>query len=443
MALEGRQGQRIAVIGSGVGGLSAAWLLSRTSDVTVFEADCRVGGHSNTVDVVDGDGTFPVDTGFIVFNEDNYPNFTAWLRHLDVAVEDSCMSFGVSIDNSAVEYSGQTLNSVFARRRSIVSPPHWLMMVEIVRFHREARKSLQLGDCAQLSLHEFLQWKKFGKQFIARFLKPMVAAIWSSPSANVLNFPAENFFKFFDNHGLLQVLDMPLWRTVKNGSREYVSRVCNQLTRPVETDTGVTRIVREEGKVRLFGKVGEIGVFDQVILATHADSALSLLASPSNDEETLLSVFKYQSNKAVLHSDASLMPTRRRAWSSWNYLKSEEGESVSYWMNRLQSLNTQRDIFVTLNPSEEIKEEEMIAELFYDHPVFNLEVADAQKCLWSLQGKGGVWYCGAHFGQGFHEDAVQAGLAVAEDISGVRRPWSVKNESGRIWRDAIPSFKVP
>lgn len=433
-APSGRSRQRIAVIGSGAAGLSAAWLLSRTEDVTVFEADERVGGHSNTVDVQDGNGTIPIDTGFIVFNEENYPNFTAWLQHLEVAVEDSCMSFGVSIDDGAIEYSGQSLSSVFARRRSALSVAHWSMMIEIVRFHREAKKSLEDKSCAALSLQDFLTKKNFGPDFTARFLKPMVAAIWSSPSANVLDFPADDFFRFFDNHGLLQVLNMPMWRTVSGGSREYVARVCAQLTRPVLTNTAVKRVVSEENAIRLFGENGEIGVFDKVVIATHADTALSLLEAPTDREEKLLSVFGYQSNQAVLHSDVSLMPKRKRAWSSWNYLQSKKGESVSYWMNRLQNLKSQRDFFVTLNPSEEIREDQAITEFSYDHPVFTLDVARAQKELWSLQGKHGVWFCGAHFGQGFHEDAVQSGFAVAEDISGAKRPWMVQNENGRIWR---------
>ena len=428
--------RRIAVIGSGVSGLSAAWLLAKAHDVVVYEKDGRLGGHSNTVDVALSGGAIPVDTGFIVFNEAGYPNFTALLQHLGVATEESCMSFGVSLEDGRVEYSGQTLSTVFAKRANAVSPSFWKMLTDIPRFHRDAKSVLRAGFCEYGSLGEFVKARRYGVGFCNYFLKPMVSAIWSTLQMRVFDYPALSFLQFFENHGLLRVLNLPAWRTVSGGSRSYVDVLAKSFSDNVRLTTGVAAIERGPEGVRVFENRGGVDVFDAIVIASHADAALSMLQDKSAEEHAVLSAFSYQPNRAVLHLDASHMPRRRRAWSSWNYVGDGENGSVSYWMNRLQNLDCKEDIFVTLNPAGPIREDAVVAEFDYDHPMFNEATAKAQQDIWRIQGRGGVWYAGAHLGHGFHEDGLQSGLAVAEAIGGVRRPWRVENESGRLFAAA-------
>lgn len=426
--------QRIAVVGAGVAGLSAGWLLSKSSDVVVYERDARLGGHSNTVDVAvdDGRADIPVDTGFIVFNEPSYPNFVALLDHLGVASETSCMSFGVSMNRGRVEYSGRTLSSVFARRANAASPTFLKMLADIPRFHRAARRTLSAGFCAHASLGDFVDHGGYGRGFRDHFLKPMAAAIWSTPQMRIFDYPAFSFLRFFENHGLLQVLNLPEWRTVSGGSRAYVEQLARSLSGKARVGAGVVSIERKGGKVRLRDTLGGEDVFDHVVLATHADSARAMIGDLTPREDKILSAFTYQSNRAVLHKDRRAMPARARAWSSWNYIGDEDAGAVTYWMNRLQNLPCKDDIFVTLNPQQEIDPALAIAQFEYDHPMFNVDTERAQESIWSIQGAGGLWYAGAHLGHGFHEDGVQAGLAVAEAIGDVMRPWTVRDPSGRL-----------
>ncbi len=425
---------RIAVVGSGVSGLSAAWLLSTRHEVVVFEQDRRLGGHANTVDAPVGGGTVPVDAGFIVFNKPNYPNLTALFDRLGVAVEATDMSFGVSMEGGRVEFCSRGAAGLFANPASFASLSHLAMLADIVRFNREATIALagDFGD--DITLRAFVEDRKFSKAFVRRFLKPMAAAIWSTPSIRILDYPAASLFRFYANHGLLQTSNMPRWSTVVGGSRTYVDKISEGFREHARLGVGVARIERMPAGIVVTDQSGHPDVFDAVVLATHADRALALLAQPTSREEALLGAFKYQSNRAVVHTDAGQMPLRRRAWASWNYLGGEGAPSVTYWMNLLQNLNCDRDIFVTLNPATPIRDDAVVAEFDYDHPMFNVEAGAAQKELWSLQGQSGVWFCGAHFGSGFHEDGLQAGLAVAEDLGGVRRPWQVADESGRIFR---------
>jgi predicted NAD/FAD-binding protein len=433
---------RVAVIGSGIAGLSAAWLLSGRHDVVVYEKDTRLGGHANTVDVpVDG-GAVTVDAGFIVFNKPNYPNLTALFELLGVALEDTDMSFSASMDEGRIEYSGQGLSSIFARRLSVISPAHWAMLVDIVRFNREAKAALDEGLADEVTLGDFVERQGYSTAFIRRFLEPMAAAIWSTPSLRILDYPAASLFRFYANHGLLQVSGMPRWNTVTGGSRVYVERISEPFRANARLGVGAAAVTRVGSAVIVTDRHGAADRFDAVVIATHANTALAMLDAPSAEERRILSAFPYQSNRAVVHFDAAKMPTRRRAWASWNYLGGIEGASVTYWMNRLQNLTCSRDVFVTLNPSKPVRRDDVIAEFDYDHPMFNIEAGRAQKEIWSIQGKGGVWYCGAHFGAGFHEDGIQAGLAVAEEIGGVRRPWSVENESGRLKRPAPSSVRA-
>jgi predicted NAD/FAD-binding protein len=424
--------RRIAVVGGGISGLSAAWLLSRRHHVVLYEADWRLGGHANTVDVPVGSRTVPVDAGFIVFNKPNYPNLTALFSELGVGVEATDMSFGVSMDEGAVEFSSRGATAMFANRASLVSASHWAMLADIMRFNREAEEALAAGLHDDVALGEFVARRKFSSAFIKRFLEPMAAAIWSTPAIRILDYPAASLFRFYANHGLLQVSNLPRWSTVTGGARRYVERIAEPIRAAARLGVGVVAIDRTVSGVAVIDRSGAVDHFDDVVVATHADRALALLKAPTPAERALLGAFRYQTNRAVVHFDKAQMPTRRRAWASWNYLGGEGAPSVTYWMNLLQNLSVERDVFVTLNPARPVRAADVVAEFDYEHPMFDVAALKAQKALWSVQGEGGVWYCGAHFGAGFHEDGLQAGLAVAEELGGVRRPWTVAHESDRI-----------
>lgn len=419
---------RVAVVGSGISGLSCAWLLAQKHEVVLYERQERLGGHTNTVSVNDGGVELDVDTGFICFNERTYPNLIAMFEHLGVASQSTEMSFSVSLDEGAFEYAAPAL---FARRRNLVSLRFWSMLGEIVRFYRVARLKPPTSAEADLSLGAYLEKHRFGASLRDDHLLPMAAAIWSSPAESLLHYPAGSFLKFCANHGLTQLLDRPIWRTVTGGSRRYVEKLTKALGPGVRLARDVSEVRRTSAGVQVRDAMGGSQIFDQVVIATHADQALAMLAEPTAEEQRLLGAFRYSRNLAVLHTDESLMPKRRRAWASWNYIGSNDGLCVSYWMNRLQSLSG-RDLFVTLNPPRAPKAGTLLRSELYEHPIFNAEAMSAQRELWSLQGQGGVWFCGAHFGAGFHEDGLQSGLAVAEQLGGVRRPWRVADESGRI-----------
>lgn len=425
---------RIAVIGSGVSGLSAAWLLNRRHDVTVFEQDARVGGHCNTVLVDDPAGPVAVDTGFIVFNRTTYPNLTALFEHLGVATQASDMSFAVSRHDGRLEYAGSGLKALFAQPLNAGRPRFWSILRDLVRFYREAPSQIALIPAA-LTLGQFLDRQGYGEAFRSDHLLPMAAAIWSGRAGDAHNMPAHAFIAFFDNHGLLKLHDRPLWHTVVGGSQAYVSRLCEALAGRVRTGARVAGITRHPDGVSLTSHQGHSERFDHVVVATHADQALAMLQDADAVERRLLEAFHYTRNRAVLHSDPRFMPRRRAAWSSWNYVEAQSGAHVTYWMNRLQALPDRVPLFVTLNPA--VEPANPIADETYCHPVYDLQASAAQRDLWSLQGRRNTWFCGAYFGAGFHEDGLQAGLAVAEDLGSERRPWSVRAESGRIFRTTI------
>ncbi|WP_374390307.1 NAD(P)/FAD-dependent oxidoreductase [Brevundimonas sp.] len=420
---------RIAVIGSGISALSCAWLLSQRHDVVVYERDDRLGGHSNTVDVRQpGEAATPVDTGFIVFNDATYPNLIALFEHLGVETKATDMSFAVSLDRGAFEYAAPAL---FAQRRNAFRPRFWGMLSEILRFYREAPIHLSGLADPTLTLGDYLKREGFSEAFRDDHLLPMAAAIWSSPAHTLMDYPAESFIRFCGNHGLLKLVGRPQWRTVRGGSRTYVAKLAAALGDGVRLACEATRVQRTREGVDVQDRAGGVEHFDHVVIGTHADQALAMLDQPLPEEQALLGAFRYSRNLTVLHSDASLMPRRRRAWAAWNYIGADDGLCVTYWMNRLQGLPG-RDLFVTLNPPRPPRPETLLRTEAYDHPIFNPAAVQAQKALWTLQGQGGVWFCGAHFGAGFHEDGLQSGLAVAEQLGGVRRPWTVENESGRI-----------
>ena len=435
------QSQNIAVIGSGISGLSSAWLLSKKHNVTLFEADNRIGGHTNTVEIESNGKTVPVDTGFICFNEATYPNLTAMFKHLDVEVHPTDMNFAASMANGAYEYAGGTYTGLIGQPSNIFKPRHWSMVKDILRFFKEAPKELATLSEDE-SLAQYLKRKNYSANFIDAHLLPMAAAIWSSRLEDMMDFPARAFIQFFQNHGLLQVDGRPKWGTVNGGSRQYVKKLLADSNITVKTGMPVENIGRTKTGVTLYTKGGEVLNFDQVVIASHADQALAMLDQPSDEERQLLGCFGYAKNHAVLHRDRKLMPKRRLTWASWNYLDfAEELDQprteakdlcVTYWMNSLQNLETNEQIFVTLNPSENIEIDDVDARFDYMHPLFDAAAMRAQRELWSLQGVNRTWFCGAHFGSGFHEDGLQSGLAVAEQLGGIRRPWDVANESGRI-----------
>ena len=423
---------QIAVVGAGIAGLSTAWLLARRHRVTLYEDSARLGGHANTVDTPFG----PVDAGFIVYNETTYPNLTALLAHLGVATCRSDMSFAVSVDGGRFEYAGGRPGGLLAQPGNLMQPRYWRMLADILRFYREAPANLRLAESADLTLGDLLARGGYGDAFVRDHLLPMAAAIWSAPAACASRQPAAAFLRFCRNHGLLQVLGRPRWRTVIGGSRSYVTPLAMALPE-VQAGTGVARIRREGGRVLVHTRDGVLRPFDHVVIAGHADQALALLDDPSPQEIDLLGAFPYRRNDAVLHRDSALMPKRRLAWSSWNAIigrrDGTECSAVTYWMNRLQPfLRGRPDLFVTLDPWRPPAVGSVLARFVYAHPQFDKRSDRAQRELWRLQGARNTWYCGAWFGAGFHEDGLQAGLAVAEALGGLRRPWRVADESGRI-----------
>lgn len=432
----------VAVVGSGISGLSAAWLLSKRHRVTLYEADSRLGGHSNTVNV---EGV-AVDTGFIVYNEATYPNFSALLDQLGVATKPTKMTFAVSLDDGRLEYSGTSLTGLFAQPRNLVSFRFWEMLRDLLRFYREApRAGDEIGD---ISLDAYLDACGYGTAFRVDHLYPMAAAIWSTPASEIGEYPARAFIRFCENHGLLQLVNRPLWRTLTGGSRAYVEKLAQAIPE-IRANAPILGVRRHPDGVEIVSARGEARRFDQVVLATHADQALAMLADPAPEEERLLGAFDYCGNSAVLHSDPTLMPRRRRVWSSWNYLSSDRGNSrklsVTYWMNSLQALPNARPMFLTLNGRRPVREDSIRYTVEYSHPVFNARALNAQRRLGSLQGQRNTWFCGAYFGAGFHEDGLQSGLAVAEALGGCPRPWVVANESGRIsvGQAAVDGVRAP
>ncbi len=422
----------VAVVGSGISGLAASWLLARSGhEVTLIEADTRPGGHSNTVDaVVDGDPV-EVDTGFIVYNEHTYPNLTRLFLEAGVSTVPSNMSFAVSA--RGLEYSGTGLRGLFAQPKNLFRPRFLSMLSSLVRFYRAAPT---LRPAPGTTLRQLLRDGGYAPAFGEDHLLPMMAAIWSADADDVGDMEAQAFLDFFTNHGLLQFRDRPQWRTVRGGSRRYVGKLLAEPGISLELGSPVERVERRADGVRLSTAAGTRR-FDDVVLATHADRSLAMLGDASADERRVLGAFEYAPSTAWLHTDQTLMPRRRSAWASWNYIGARDGRlCVTYWMNQLQPLGTERDVFVTLNPPREPRG--VLGRFEYEHPVLNTQTAAMRRQLWRLQGVRGSWFCGAYFGYGFHEDGLQSGLAVAEQISGGARPWTLPNPHTRVHVTSVP-----
>ena len=407
---------RIAIIGAGISGLTTAYLLSQEHDIVVFEANDYIGGHTHTIDVKAGNGqTYAVDTGFIVFNENTYPNFIALMERLGVAWQPSNMSFSVQCDKTGLYFSPSTLNSVFAQRKNLLRPSFYRMLSDALRFRREASELIETDDYS-LTLEAYLEKNRYSTAFIDNFIIPMGEAIWSADPFQFRQFPARDLVEFFNNHGVLNIRDQPQWLTIKGGSRQYIEPIIQPFSKGIRLNTPVSSIKRFEDHVSVTAK-GETEAFDQVVLAVHSDQALKMLSDPTEMEKEILGVIPYQENLAVLHRDASLMPPKKIAWASWNYHipEDEKGRvALTYYMNRLQTLNAPEDFCVTLNMPETIDPGKVVESIVYHHPVYDPKGLQARRRQDALNGQKLTYYCGAYWGYGFHEDGVNSALAVCK-----------------------------
>ncbi|MCG6917191.1 MAG: FAD-dependent oxidoreductase [Deltaproteobacteria bacterium] len=407
---------KIAVIGAGISGMVTAYLLCQDHDITVFEANDYIGGHTNTIDVGFNGANYRVDTGFIVFNKENYPNFVKLMERLSVTYQPSNMSFSVQCELTGLEYCPSTLNSLFAQKRNLFRPSFYRMLFEVFRFRREAQEILRSKDY-ETTLGAYLGQRKYSQIFINHFIIPMGAAIWSADPKQFKEFPAHSFVQFFNNHGFLKVKDQPLWQVIKGGSKSYVEPLTRPYREKVRLNCPVKSINRHPDYVEVTQHNGELERFDQVVIAVHSDQALAMLVDPSDAERQILEAIPYQENLTILHTDSSLLPKKRAAWASWNYQipREELGRAaVTYYMNMLQSLSSPVDFCVTLNRGEVIDPTKIIREFMYHHPVYTLKAPMVQKRRQEINGVNRTYFCGAYWGYGFHEDGVNSALAVAE-----------------------------
>jgi len=409
----------IAVIGAGISGLAAAHLLSRRHRVHVFEADRRLGGHTNTV-LVDGpDGTVPLDTGFLVHNDRTYPNLVRLFGELGVATRDSDMSFAVSCRRSGLEYSSRGANGFFAQRRNVVRPSHLFLLREILRFNREAPALLDAPDAERQTLGDFLGSRGFGETFTRRYLFPMASAIWSASLDAIRSFPALTLVRFFDNHGLLSIHAQPTWKAVSGGSHTYIPKLTASVSGQIYLDASIQAVERSEDRVTVRFRDRPSMTFDDVVFACHGDQVLPLLADPSDRERDVFTRFTTTANVAWLHTDATVLPAQARARASWNYLLAADGEAaptVTYDLNRLQRLTASEQYCVTLNPNGGIDERRVLRRFVYRHPLYTRDAVCAQQQWRDVSGAHRTHYCGAYWAYGFHEDGLNSAIRVANDL---------------------------
>ena len=411
---------KIAVIGSGISGLSSAYYLSKKYEVDLFEKDDHFGGHSYTFDIKETNKKIPVDLGFIVFNKITYPNLINFFEELKVPYEKSDMSFSVSVKDSNIEYGGTGFNSLFARKNNLFNFNFIKMIYEIISFYKTAPVLLK-KDLKNITLGNYLDNSKISKYFINYHIIPMVAAIWSMPFSKARDIPFELFLNFFNNHGLFKLKDRPQWYTVTNRSRNYVSKVLDKINGEYFKNYEIKKIIRSDDNVRIFiNTLGEYRDYDHVVLACHADQSLKLIDNPSNEEKEILNEFTYISNEAYLHTDVDLMPNKINAWSSWNSISKKDltKTCVTYWLNRLQNLETNKNYFLTLNPITKIKDERIIKKINFTHPYLNNKSFEMQNRLKDLQGKKRLWFSGSYFGYGFHEDGLKSSLEMIKQFEG-------------------------
>jgi predicted NAD/FAD-binding protein len=419
--------EKIAIIGSGISGLASAYFLSQKYDIKIYEKHHYLGGHSNT-QIVDYDGKkIPVDTGFIVFNHQTYPNLKKFFELLKVDYKKSNMSFAVKFNNGELEYAGTNLLSVFAQKKNLFDLQFLRMLRDILFFNKKAEKILQEKFDASYSLKQFLDDLKVKKYFRDFYLLPMSGAIWSCPLEKMLLYPAQSFVRFFKNHGLLTTSDQPQWYTVEGGSVEYVKKIAANFSDKISLNDFVLTVTKTENEKLLVKSEKSEEIFDKVVIAAHGDQALEMLPQANKEQISILSKFKYQKNLAVLHKDSSIMPKAKKAWASWVYAANSNSKnpnkniSVSYWMNNLQGIDEKYPLFVTLNPISEIKPEKVIATFIYEHPIFDSEAVLAQEEIKKIQGVDGIYFCGAYQKYGFHEDGLVSGLKVAKQL-GINLP---------------------
>jgi predicted NAD/FAD-binding protein len=405
---------RIAVIGSGISGLVAAYLLSEEHEITVFEANDYIGGHTHTIDVPLNGRTYAVDTGFIVFNENTYPNFIKLMQRLGVAAQPSSMSFSVQCHRTGLYFRPSTLNTLFAQRRNMFRPSFYRMLADALRFRREASELIETDDYS-ITLQAYLEQKRYSTFFIDNFIIPMGGAIWSANPEKFREFPARYLVEFFNNHGVLNIRNQPQWMVIKGGSRQYIAPLIRPFRENIHVNTPVSSVKRFDDRVEVTTARGDCGAFDQVVLAVHSDQALKILADPSDRECSILSCIPYQENLTVLHTDTRLMPPKKNVWASWNYHipETEKGRvALTYDMNILQTLDAPKEFLVTLNMPEAIHADKIIRSLVYHHPVYDPKGLTARREQDALNGPNRTYYCGAYWGYGFHEDGVNSALAV-------------------------------
>jgi len=415
--------QRIAVVGSGISGLCTAHVLSQRHDITLFEAEARLGGHTHTIPIDHGGTRYAIDTGFIVYNDRTYPNFVALLDRLGVATQPSAMSFSVHCDETGLEYNGTSLNALFAQRRNLLRPSFWWMIREILRFNREARELLSSPDDS-LTLSAFLERGRYSKTFVRHYLVPMGAAIWSTAPEQMLAFPAAWFVRFFDNHGFLSVDDRPVWRVIQGGSSSYLPKLTQRFAAGIRMSSPVESVRRTEAGVVISVRGRDPEAFDAVVIACHSDQALRMLADPTDAERAVLGAIPYQENTAVLHTDRRFLPRRKLAWAAWNYhLPRDDGRrarparvSLTYSMNILQSLDAPVEFLVTLNRDADIDPKTILRRITYHHPLYTREGVAAQARHAEISGQRQTYYCGAYWRFGFHEDGVVSALEVCKQF---------------------------
>ncbi len=407
----------IAVIGTGISGMTIAYLLQPEHTLTVYEASDYIGGHTHTVPVTVDDATYNIDTGFIVFNDWTYPNFIRLMDQLGVESRPTEMSFSVRCNVSNIEYAGTSINTLFAQRRNLLNPSHWRMIYDIVRFNRKAKALLATGVFSG-TLGELITSSGLCDAFRDRYLTPMISAIWSADPAEVMDFPAQNFLTFFNNHGLLNINDRPQWRVIKGGSSEYITKLTASYQHKIRLSTPVNSIRRDADGVWVCSQDGKEDKYDQVVLAVHSNQALQMLLDPSEAEKEILSAIPYQDNDVLLHTDSSILPKKHLAWSSWNYLVDKEPDNnratVTYNMNILQGVDAPVTFCVTLNQNNKVKPDAILGQFQYAHPVYSIAGVTAQKRHAEISGVNNTHYCGAYWGYGFHEDGVKSALEVAK-----------------------------